>query len=99
MSQTQPNATKYNDGNTDARTNLLRTAKVEESQIAAPSKITFRDLAKRCARKAEFSDFLSLAYPRSRQQPAAAVSSMFYLCARCTTIYSLSNSPSWHLQM
>lgn len=46
MSQTQPNATKYNDGNTDARTNLLRTAKVEESQIATLAKSRFETLPK-----------------------------------------------------
>lgn len=46
MSQTQPNATKYNDGNTDARTNLLRTAKVEENQIATLAKSRFETLPK-----------------------------------------------------
>lgn len=46
MSQTQPNATKYNDGSTDARTNLLRIAKVEESQIATLAKSRFETLPK-----------------------------------------------------
>jgi hypothetical protein len=33
MSQTSNAATRYNDGNPEARTTQLRTAKVEEAQI------------------------------------------------------------------
>jgi hypothetical protein len=45
MSQAQP-ATKYNDANADTRTTLLRTAKVEESQIATLAKSRFEALPK-----------------------------------------------------
>ena len=43
MSQTQT-ATKYNDANADARTSLLRNAKIEESQIATLAKSRFETL-------------------------------------------------------
>jgi hypothetical protein len=46
MSQTETAATKYNDANADIRTNLLRTAKVEESQIASLAKSRFETLPK-----------------------------------------------------
>lgn len=46
MSQTKTTATKYNDGNADARTTLLRTAKVEEGQIATLAKSQFEALPK-----------------------------------------------------
>jgi hypothetical protein len=46
MSQTQSTATKYNEANADIRTNLLRTAKVEEGQIASLAKSRFETLPK-----------------------------------------------------
>lgn len=46
MSQPQTAATKYNDSNTEARTTLLRTAKIEEGQIATLAKSTFEALPK-----------------------------------------------------
>jgi hypothetical protein len=46
MSQTQTAATKYNDANTDVRTTLLRSAKIEESQIATLAKSQFETLPK-----------------------------------------------------
>jgi hypothetical protein len=46
MSQTQTAATKYNDANADVRTTLLRTAKIEESQIATLAKSRFETLPK-----------------------------------------------------
>lgn len=46
MSQPQTTATKYNDANAEARTNLLRTAKIEESQIATLARSTFETLPK-----------------------------------------------------
>ena len=46
MSQPQAAATKYNDANADARTSLLRTAKIEESQIATLAKSKFETLPK-----------------------------------------------------
>lgn len=39
-------ATKYNDANADARTSLLRNAKIEESQIATLAKSKFETLPK-----------------------------------------------------
>lgn len=45
MSQTQT-ATKYNDANADARTALLRSAKVEEGQIVTLAKSRFEALPK-----------------------------------------------------
>ena len=45
MSQPQT-ATKYNDANADVRTTLLRTAKVEESQIATLANSRFEALPK-----------------------------------------------------
>ena len=46
MSQAQTAATKYNDANADARTSLLRNAKIEESQIATLAKSKFETLPK-----------------------------------------------------
>jgi hypothetical protein len=46
MSQTQSTATKYNEANADTRTNLLRTARVEESQIVSLAKSRFETLSK-----------------------------------------------------
>ena len=45
MSQTQA-ATKYNEANADIRTTLLRTAKIEESQVATLAKSKFESLPK-----------------------------------------------------
>ena len=45
MSQPQT-ATKYNAANADARTALLRTAKIEENQIATLAKSAFETLPK-----------------------------------------------------
>lgn len=45
MSQTQT-ATEYNEANTEARTSLLRTANIEESQIATLAKSRFETLPK-----------------------------------------------------
>jgi hypothetical protein len=45
MSQTQA-ATKYNDANAETRTTLLRSAKVEEGQIASLAKSRFEALPK-----------------------------------------------------
>ena len=46
MSQPQTTATKYNDANAEARTTLLRTAKIEENQIATLAKSMFETLPK-----------------------------------------------------
>ena len=46
MSQPQTVATKYNEASPEARTALLRTAKIEEPQIAALAKSTFETLPK-----------------------------------------------------
>jgi len=46
MSQPQSAAIKYNAANADARTALLRTAKIEESQLATLAKSTFETLPK-----------------------------------------------------
>jgi len=45
MSQPQT-TTKYNDANADARTTLLRAAKIEESQIVTLAKSRFEALPK-----------------------------------------------------
>lgn len=46
MSQPQSAAIKYNAANADARTALLRMAKIEESQLATLAKSTFETLPK-----------------------------------------------------
>jgi hypothetical protein len=45
MSQTSTAATRYNDGNPEARTTQLRNAKVEEAQIQELAKSRFENLA------------------------------------------------------
>lgn len=45
MSQTSTAATRYNDGNLEARTIQLRNAKVEEAQIEQLVKSRFENLA------------------------------------------------------
>jgi hypothetical protein len=45
MSQTSNAATRYNDGNAEARTTQLRNAKVEEAQIEQLAKSRFENLA------------------------------------------------------
>ena len=45
MSQTSNAATRYNDGNPEARTTQLRNAKVEEAQIPQLTKSRFENLS------------------------------------------------------
>jgi hypothetical protein len=45
MSQTSTAATRYNDGNPEARTTQLRSAKVEEAQIQQLVKSRFENLS------------------------------------------------------
>ena len=45
MSQTSTPATRYNDGNPEARSIQLRNAKVEEAQIEQSVKSRFENLA------------------------------------------------------
>lgn len=46
MSQAQTTAKKYNDSNADARTTLLRAAKIEESRVGTLAKSQFEALPK-----------------------------------------------------
>jgi len=45
MSQTSTPATRYNDGNPEARTTQLRSAKVEEGKIVELAKSRFEQLS------------------------------------------------------